>query len=125
LKKTIAIFLVFTLLSQVCVNVGIGIYYHINKAYIVQKLCENRNKPQLHCNGHCFLSKQLKKAEEGENKSAQLLKEKEEQLVNPTTSLSAINLPSVEIFRIRIRDYQLPTSPSANALIKPPALLTA
>lgn len=38
--------------------------YHINKKSITEKYCENRDKPQMHCNGHCYLAKQLKQAEE-------------------------------------------------------------
>jgi len=36
--------------------------YQINKAYIMQTLCVNRDKPQLHCDGKCYLDKQLQKA---------------------------------------------------------------
>lgn len=36
--------------------------YQINKAYIAETLCVNRDKPQMHCDGKCYLSKQLKKA---------------------------------------------------------------
>lgn len=71
------------MLSQALVNVGIGVYYELNKEYIAQKLCENRTNPQLHCNGHCYLSKQLKKAEEGSNKSqSQSEKANEEVLID-------------------------------------------
>ncbi len=71
------------MLSQALVNVGIGVYFNLNKAYITQKLCENRNNPSAHCDGHCYLSKQLKKAEEGETKNqSQTLKEKEEVVIS-------------------------------------------
>jgi hypothetical protein len=33
--------------------------YTINKNYIARNLCENRNKPMLHCNGRCQLAKNL------------------------------------------------------------------
>jgi len=33
--------------------------YIINYDYIVTNLCENRNKPQLQCNGTCYLAKML------------------------------------------------------------------
>ena len=39
-------------------------YYQLNKEYITRVLCKNRDKPQLHCNGHCFLAKKLKAQEE-------------------------------------------------------------
>lgn len=39
-------------------------YYQINKAYITRVLCQNRDKPQLHCNGKCYLAKKLKEQQE-------------------------------------------------------------
>ena len=38
------------------------IEYELNKKYIAEVLCENKDKPEMHCNGHCHLKKQLKKA---------------------------------------------------------------
>ena len=35
--------------------------YVMHYDYIVNVLCENRNKPQLNCDGKCYLSKQLSK----------------------------------------------------------------
>jgi len=37
--------------------------FDINEQYIAQELCVNKAKPDLHCNGHCYLSKQLDKEE--------------------------------------------------------------
>lgn len=36
--------------------------YAVNYNYIVKTLCENKSKPELHCNGKCYLSKELAKA---------------------------------------------------------------
>ncbi len=38
--------------------------YVVNYDYIVNVLCENRSKPQLECDGKCYLSKQLSKESE-------------------------------------------------------------
>lgn len=38
--------------------------YEWNKDYIAAELCENREQPQLECNGKCFLSKKLEQAKE-------------------------------------------------------------
>jgi len=38
--------------------------FEMNRNYIAAKLCENRNKPWLHCNGKCYLMKKIKQAEE-------------------------------------------------------------
>lgn len=35
--------------------------YYINYDYITEKLCENRNKPILACNGKCYLNEQVQK----------------------------------------------------------------
>ena len=35
-------------------------YYNINRNYIARVLCENRDRPELHCNGQCYLAKKLK-----------------------------------------------------------------
>ena len=36
--------------------------YIVNYDYIVSELCENKSKPELHCNGKCHLEKELAKA---------------------------------------------------------------
>ena len=38
------------------------IEYQINKKYIAEVLCKNKDKPEMHCNGKCYLKEQLKKA---------------------------------------------------------------
>lgn len=35
--------------------------YMVNYDYIVNTLCENRDKPEMNCNGKCHLSKELAK----------------------------------------------------------------
>lgn len=46
--------------------------FELRKDYIVQNLCENRFKPQLHCNGQCYLAKTLAKiAEEKAHNAAE------------------------------------------------------
>ncbi|WP_341836171.1 hypothetical protein WJU16_25460 [Chitinophaga pollutisoli] len=42
--------------------------YYANKDYIAGMLCENRGRPALHCEGKCFLKKQIRKAGEEEQK---------------------------------------------------------
>ena len=36
--------------------------YFVNYDYIVNELCVNKAKPELHCNGKCHLAKELAKA---------------------------------------------------------------
>ena len=37
--------------------------YDINQQFISKELCINKTNPAAHCNGHCYLSKQLAKEE--------------------------------------------------------------
>lgn len=41
--------------------------YEFNKEYIIKNYCVNKNRPQLHCDGKCYLAKKLKAAEERDN----------------------------------------------------------
>lgn len=55
---------VFASLSTLFVYAG----FEMNQRYIAAELCVNKDKPQLHCNGKCYLMKKLKQAEEKEQK---------------------------------------------------------
>gem|GEM_PF-1911828 len=37
------------------------ICFNLNEGYIEKELCVNKNNPSSHCNGHCYLTKQLDK----------------------------------------------------------------
>jgi hypothetical protein len=47
-------------------RLGWEIWFKINQAEIIAEKCENKSKPMLHCNGKCYLSKQLAKLEQKE-----------------------------------------------------------
>jgi hypothetical protein len=38
--------------------------YALNQSYIAKEFCVNKTSPANHCNGHCFLNKQLGKEEQ-------------------------------------------------------------
>lgn len=61
------ILLLATLLPTVS-QWGTIAYYNINKGYIARVLCENRDKPQLHCDGQCYLAKRLKAQQDRQDK---------------------------------------------------------
>ena len=51
-------------------KIGIFIDFKINQDFIAEVLCINKAKPITVCEGQCYLSEQLKKAEEQEEKQA-------------------------------------------------------
>jgi len=122
LKKIISILLVIIVIGQTFMNVGICIYYHLNKEYISKQLCENRNNPGIHCNGHCYLAKQLQRAEERDGKqSSQVIKEKEEIIFNQSSGSLIKYFPSYKISEFSSFNSSLYHSGYAGFLLRPPA----
>jgi hypothetical protein len=64
---TLYILILATLLPTVS-PWGIIAHYQLNKAYIARVLCENRDRPELHCDGQCFLAKRLKAQQDKQDK---------------------------------------------------------
>jgi len=54
------------MLAQTLNRFLILIDYQLNKEYITNTLCENRDKPMMHCNGKCRLMKKMQQAEKKE-----------------------------------------------------------
>ena len=81
---------------------GTMAYYQINKAYITRVLCENRDKPQLNCNGKCYLARKLKAQQEKEDQqTAQLVQNM------PVFQLFASQLTSFEFLQVHfLQAYQ-------------------
>jgi hypothetical protein len=49
------------------------ILYHVNYNFIVKNECVNRAKPWMHCNGKCYLHKELDNVFDGNEKHPQNL----------------------------------------------------
>ncbi|WP_370899407.1 hypothetical protein [Chryseobacterium gossypii] len=56
-----SIFLTFYMVFRPLIPV---IDYVANYDYIVETLCINKSNPELHCNGKCYLSKELAKTDD-------------------------------------------------------------
>lgn len=111
-KSFTAIFLLFALTSSQLSQLFIYAGFELNRNYIANTLCENRDKPELHCDGKCFLIKKLKQAEEKEKKQAQEAQKKNFQdhyLINQPVALM---VPVYFIKRHPVIDvsFELPTN---------------
>lgn len=67
MKKLVFLFALFILLKPALPVVD----YFANYGYIVAELCLNRDKPELECNGKCYLKDQLAKSSETETPFSQ------------------------------------------------------
>lgn len=89
MKKIVAITLLLGVLLQMLSKLVIIGDYQLNKSYIAENLCENKSKPQMHCEGKCHLKKQLEKEDKRENPvPSQNTKENEVQFFSALESLN-------------------------------------
>ncbi len=66
IRRFIAYLLVVALMASNFSRFFVYAGFELNRNYIATKLCENRNKPWLHCNGKCYFIKKIRQAEEKE-----------------------------------------------------------
>ena len=99
--------------------------FYTNQNYIAQNLCENRNKPTLHCNGHCRLNKKL--ADDDTQQNSQVPAQKLANEMNVLFLRPAVFYPvifqskSVPSFNGYYNLFQPQTH--AGSVFHPPALL--
>lgn len=96
MHRIIAICLLTALLMNTFSRVAVYSGFKRNRQYIAKTLCENRNKPQLHCNGRCYLAKKIKQAEEKEKRQ----EEQDQKPVLPAALLSDTLNVLADFFKI-------------------------
>lgn len=62
MRAVVVIGLIGVMLAQAWVRTAWALDYHWRQA-VYLKACENKARPQLHCDGKCYLLKQIKKSE--------------------------------------------------------------
>lgn len=83
MKQLSTILLILTIFLQTFSRFVIEADYFLNKSYIAKVLCINKEKPRMHCNGKCYLAKQLKEEQKKEQQAPVTKKAKiEVQLFN-------------------------------------------
>ena len=68
-RQITAAFLILAVLSANFSRLFVYAGFELNKKYIATSLCINRDKPQLQCNGKCYLTKHLHQEDEKEKKA--------------------------------------------------------
>ena len=64
MKVLKSILLISILLSKVIYSMYWQVNFRLNQAEITALECENKNRPELKCNGKCYLAKQLQKVDD-------------------------------------------------------------
>ncbi|GAA4088925.1 hypothetical protein [Mucilaginibacter panaciglaebae] len=118
-KKLTAIILLLALVSVNLSRYFIFAGFELNKKYIAANLCENRDKPWLHCNGHCYFMKKVKAAQDAEKSTTN---QSQKNLFQEVFFLATLDM----IFHTQLLDtistpYQSPQGISYNgAVFRPP-----
>lgn len=98
-KYITAILLLCSISYQFTAKLSMVAWYNINKEYVAATLCENKDKPELDCEGQCFLEKKLAQVEneqDGENNlPSKEFKTKLPPFIITTTSIIYTTLHSV------------------------------
>lgn len=101
--------------------------YAVNYDYIAKELCENKAKPQMHCNGKCHLMKELAKAAENEKPSSEkksLHQETEVLFCQDVTDFSFSSTPIIT-FPKNVTGYSnLYSHLNSSAVFHPPVFIS-
>jgi hypothetical protein len=89
LKRYLSYLLLIGIVCQLFGNSLIVAGFEVNKNYISQNLCVNKNQPKKCCHGKCFLKKKLAAEDSRQNNTNQNIKE--------TISISFFNnIPEID-----------------------------
>lgn len=96
--------------------------FKVNQDYIAANFCENKDKPEMHCNGRCMLVKKLKQAEQNEEKQRTENLAKTALLYFCKIHLLAVKNPLSDLKPQGFNPFYLNFKPSlfANDIFKPP-----
>ena len=119
--KLTAVLLIIAIISSSFSRSFIYAGYQLNKNYIAVKLCENRNRPWLHCNGKCYLMKKIKQAEEKQNASE---REAQKNLVQESfcSDIADVKFYTQLLQVIAIPNNRIDLPEGYNAIFRPPQL---
>jgi hypothetical protein len=115
-KQCIALSLLGLMLVKAWVIPLLYLDFEIRRDYIVANLCENRSRPQLNCNGKCYLAKRIAETRKQEERQAeqdymanliyQVMNVRENNYFSAPSP--AFNMPLTPYF-----DYKSPFTPSS------------
>jgi len=118
-KQLISCFLLFGILTN-CFNYWIlSSSYTFNKSYIASVFCTNKDKPDLHCEGKCFMDIKLKELEQ-KNKSEQDNLKRIIETIAPNTATLLAPIYEMPMLPIKIHYLQKKTIAATIEIFQPP-----
>jgi len=72
--------------------------YAVNYNYISTVLCINKNKPELHCNGKCYVSKELAKTNDTDSSPLNKAKSSGQKILDICTLPDIVSVQNTQRF---------------------------
>ncbi len=94
--------------------------FRANQNYIAKNLCINRDNPGSHCNGHCYLCKQLDKNQQPAGANGLSGKERTEIQLFYAPAPAFIPYRPLGAESFRLQGQTLPAQPFLSTLFHPP-----
>ena len=119
LRRVISFVLLFSVISANLSRLYVFAGFELNQKYIASNLCENRDKPWMHCNGKCYLMKKIKQAEEKEKSTE---RQTQKSLFQESEFVAAFTLKfHTSLLQIIVTPYHYTSStPNPGAVFRPP-----
>lgn len=72
MKKAVAVILLLVFTAQTFYASAFTLWFYANRKAIAKEHCINQNRPELKCDGKCFLNMKLQEAEQHQDEDAPL-----------------------------------------------------
>jgi hypothetical protein len=107
LKRAIAVLFLLIWVSQIAGRHIISLEFYLNQQFIAKNLCENRDKPYMHCNGKCQLRKKLREEDKRDQENPE---RKADAAVSDFTLQQAGQQLYKPLIPASIKDYEWPSA---------------
>ena len=122
LQRCTALLLLLAFMAMSFSQAVVEVNFYANQATIAKTLCENRDKPMMHCNGRCQLCKRLAKQDNQDKDNPERKAENRNEVLFSPEKGSLLTSPSIDLISSL---YSAMTSGKpvdrASAIFHPPA----
>lgn len=98
-KRIISAIFLLIFICQTFDKNFISLNFYANQNYIARNFCENRNKPQMHCNGKCQLQKKLNQEASKDKQNPERRNDNSNEVISSKTFFATLNLPLIIIIK--------------------------
>jgi hypothetical protein len=122
LQRCTALLLLLAFMVMSFSQAVVEVNFYANQAAIAKTLCENRDKPMMHCNGRCQLCKRLAKQDNQDKDNPERKAENRNEVLFCPEKGSLLTSPSID-FISSLYSAMISGKPvdRASAIFHPPA----